>query len=105
MYPDYGCNFETYTEPGFLELESLGTLRKLHTVKRPCTLRIGGCSKVCRQEKATTGRKKPLFPESNRLNTISHAMLKTKFSQEEPLVIRFCIFRLLGNTHSMILLI
>ena len=29
MYPDYGCNFETYTEPGFLELESLGTLRKL----------------------------------------------------------------------------
>jgi hypothetical protein len=29
-YPDYGCNFETYTEPGFLELESLGPLRKLH---------------------------------------------------------------------------
>jgi len=28
-YPDYGCNFETYTEPGFLELETLGPLGKL----------------------------------------------------------------------------
>jgi len=28
-YPDFGCNFETYTEPGFLELETLGPLRTL----------------------------------------------------------------------------
>ena len=28
-YPDFGCNFETYTEPGFLELETLGPLRIL----------------------------------------------------------------------------
>lgn len=28
-YPDFGCNFETYTEPGFLELETLGPLRSL----------------------------------------------------------------------------
>jgi hypothetical protein len=28
-YPDYGCNFETYTDPGFLELESLGPLQTL----------------------------------------------------------------------------
>jgi hypothetical protein len=28
-YPDFGCNFETYTEPGFLELETLGPLRNL----------------------------------------------------------------------------
>jgi hypothetical protein len=28
-YPDFGCNFETYTEPGFLELETLGPLREL----------------------------------------------------------------------------
>jgi hypothetical protein len=25
-YPDFGCNFEMYTEPGFLELETLGPL-------------------------------------------------------------------------------
>jgi hypothetical protein len=29
-YPDFGCNFETYTEPGFLELETLGPLRMLN---------------------------------------------------------------------------
>jgi len=29
-YPDFGCNFETYTEPGFLELETLGPLRILN---------------------------------------------------------------------------
>ncbi len=29
-YPDFGCNFETYTEPGFLELETLGPLRTLN---------------------------------------------------------------------------
>lgn len=29
-YPDFGCNFETYTEPSFLELETLGPLRTLH---------------------------------------------------------------------------
>ena len=28
-YPDYGCNFELYTEPGFLELESLAPLTAL----------------------------------------------------------------------------
>lgn len=28
-YPDFGCNFETYTEPGFLELETLAPLRSL----------------------------------------------------------------------------
>lgn len=28
-YPDFGCNFETYTEPGFLELETLAPLRNL----------------------------------------------------------------------------
>lgn len=28
-YPDFGCNFETYTEPAFLELESLGPMRRL----------------------------------------------------------------------------
>jgi hypothetical protein len=28
-YPDFGCNFETYTEFGFLELETLGPLRTL----------------------------------------------------------------------------
>jgi hypothetical protein len=28
-YPDYGCNFELYTEPGFLELESLAPLTVL----------------------------------------------------------------------------
>lgn len=28
-YPDFGCNFELYTEPGFLELETLGPLRNL----------------------------------------------------------------------------
>ncbi len=28
-YPDLGCNFETYTEPGFLELETLGPVRTL----------------------------------------------------------------------------
>jgi hypothetical protein len=28
-YPDFGCNFELYTEPGFLELETLGPLRSL----------------------------------------------------------------------------
>ena len=29
IYPDFGCNFETYTEPGFLELETLAPLRTL----------------------------------------------------------------------------
>ena len=29
-YPDFGCNCETYTEPGFLELETLGPLRILN---------------------------------------------------------------------------
>ncbi len=29
QYPDLGCNFETYTEPGFLELETLGPVRTL----------------------------------------------------------------------------
>ena len=28
-YPDCGCNFEIYTEPGFLELETLGPLQNL----------------------------------------------------------------------------
>lgn len=28
-YPDYGCNFEIYTEPDFLELETLGPLQSL----------------------------------------------------------------------------
>jgi hypothetical protein len=28
-YPDYGCNFELYTDPGFLELESLAPLTTL----------------------------------------------------------------------------
>jgi hypothetical protein len=28
-YPDFGCNFEIYTEPGFLELETLGPLQNL----------------------------------------------------------------------------
>ena len=28
-YPDFGCNCELYTEPGFLEIESLGPLTKL----------------------------------------------------------------------------
>jgi hypothetical protein len=28
-YPDYGCNFEIYTEPDFLELETLGPLQNL----------------------------------------------------------------------------
>lgn len=28
-YPDLGCNCEVYTEPGFLEVESLGPLRRL----------------------------------------------------------------------------
>lgn len=28
-YPDHGCNFELYTEPGFLELESLAPLTVL----------------------------------------------------------------------------
>ncbi len=28
-YPDYGCNFELYTDPGFLELESLAPLKTL----------------------------------------------------------------------------
>lgn len=28
-YPDLGCNCEFYTEPGFLEVESLGPLRRL----------------------------------------------------------------------------
>ena len=28
-YPDFGCTFETYTEPGFLELETLGPWRTL----------------------------------------------------------------------------
>lgn len=28
-YPDFGCNFETYTEPAFLELETLGSMRHL----------------------------------------------------------------------------
>ena len=28
-YPDFGCNFEIYTEPGFLELETLGPLQSL----------------------------------------------------------------------------
>ncbi|HLK33062.1 MAG TPA: hypothetical protein VKT29_08225 [Terriglobales bacterium] len=29
IYPDFGCNFESYTEPGFLELETLAPLRLL----------------------------------------------------------------------------
>ena len=28
-YPDFGCNFEIYTEQGFLELETLGPLQSL----------------------------------------------------------------------------
>ena len=28
-YPDFGCNFEVYTEPCFLELETLGPLQNL----------------------------------------------------------------------------
>jgi hypothetical protein len=28
-YPDYGCNFETYTDQDMLEVESLGPMRKL----------------------------------------------------------------------------
>jgi hypothetical protein len=28
-YPDSGCNFELYTDPGFLELESLAPLATL----------------------------------------------------------------------------
>ena len=28
-YPDYGCNFELYTDPSFLELESLAPLKTL----------------------------------------------------------------------------
>ena len=28
-YPDFGCNFEINTEPGFLELETLGPLQTL----------------------------------------------------------------------------
>lgn len=28
-YPDFGCNFEIYTEPCFLELETLGPLQNL----------------------------------------------------------------------------
>jgi len=28
-YPDYGCNFETYTNPDMVELESLGPLRSI----------------------------------------------------------------------------
>lgn len=28
-YPDYGCNFETYTEGSFMEVETLGPLTKL----------------------------------------------------------------------------
>jgi hypothetical protein len=29
MYPDFGCNCELYTEPGFLEVETLGPLTRL----------------------------------------------------------------------------
>ena len=29
VYPDHGCNFETFTNPAMLELESLGPLAKL----------------------------------------------------------------------------
>ncbi len=29
QYPDLGCNFEIYTDPGFLEVETLGPLRRL----------------------------------------------------------------------------
>lgn len=28
-YPDFGCNFETYSDPTFLELETLGAMRRL----------------------------------------------------------------------------
>jgi len=28
-YPDFGCNLEIYTDPGFLELESVGPMREL----------------------------------------------------------------------------
>jgi len=29
IYPDMGCNFETFTNGDFLEIESLGALRRL----------------------------------------------------------------------------
>lgn len=29
-YPDFGCNFEVFTNPEFLELETLGPLQQLH---------------------------------------------------------------------------
>jgi len=32
-YPDFGCNFEVYTDPHSLELETLGPLRKLNPGK------------------------------------------------------------------------
>ena len=30
QYPDFGCNFEVFTNPEFIELETLGPLVELH---------------------------------------------------------------------------
>lgn len=40
-YPDYGCNFETFTNGIFLECESLGELKTLKTANPPALQSTG----------------------------------------------------------------
>ena len=54
-YPDFGCNFEVFANPDFLELETLGPMVELQREKWWNMLSTGGFSPTCPAERTMPG--------------------------------------------------
>ena len=60
-YPDFGCNFEVFTNPDFLELETLGPLQEWARRKASSIPNAGGCFQMCLTARVMIGSDQTSF--------------------------------------------